>query len=78
MSVAVHDDSLVDNSFVDLSHFVSSRASLSFSELEDKLLKLYDQLDELRLEHVISECQLNFDQGVLQLTRCICMFLCLH
>ena len=68
------NDSVVDKSFVDLSHFVTSRASQSFSEREDALLSLYDQLDELRLEHAILERQLNSDQGMI--LNDICIFLC--
>ena len=64
-SVSNRDDSLVDNSFVDLSHLVVSRASRSFSEREYRLLGLYGQLDELRLEYVILERQLSVDQGVI-------------
>ena len=53
----VSQDKDVADAFADLARIRQPRDSVSFTETEQKILELYDQLSELRLERALLEAQ---------------------
>jgi hypothetical protein len=62
-TLKIDDDAELDRAFVDVTRSLPSRAPVSFTEPEQKLLDLHDQLEELRLERALLEAQQRVTEG---------------
>ena len=63
----------LDGQFLEFSN-AASRDAVSFSEREQELLALWDQLSELRLEHELIECQEDLKLSGTLLESFLCSF----
>ena len=62
-SSATEDE--IDGSFASLARVPSSRGKITFSERETKILELYDELAEIKLEIALLEAQDRITEGEL-------------
>ena len=62
MSASVGDKE-VDESFAEFAKRLPSREPVTFTERETRILEIYDQLMELRLEGALLDAQSNLGRG---------------